>query len=163
MSRGLGDVYKRQHTHTQNWREADIRKADILGSRRNIQSFSDSCAHAWRLHINVFRFYIHETIIQWTWHEQTYQESGQITLSKARLYSTSEPDESRTPVEYVFNLIPWTRQQFVTSQWCSLYFYFFHLHCANGIIPMGNLGCFPRGWPAATESSYPTYCACWVF
>ena len=28
---------------------------------------------------------------------------------------------------------------------------------------MGNSACFPRGKPAATESSYPTYGACWVF
>ena len=28
---------------------------------------------------------------------------------------------------------------------------------------MGNSGCFPRGKPAATESHYPTYSACWVF
>ena len=26
-----------------------------------------------------------------------------------------------------------------------------------------NFGCFPRGKPAVTESSYPTYGACWVF
>ena len=28
---------------------------------------------------------------------------------------------------------------------------------------MGNSGCFPQGKPAATESRYPTYDACWVF
>ena len=28
---------------------------------------------------------------------------------------------------------------------------------------MGNSDCFPRGKPAATESHYPTYCACRVF
>ena len=28
----------------------------------------------------------------------------------------------------------------------------------NGISPMGNSGCFPRGKPAATESRYPTFC-----
>ena len=31
------------------------------------------------------------------------------------------------------------------------------------ISSMGNSGCFPRGKPAATESRYPTYDACWVF
>ena len=37
------------------------------------------------------------------------------------------------------------------------------MYCPSGISPMGNLGCFPQGKPAATESRYPTYCACWVF
>ena len=40
---------------------------------------------------------------------------------------------------------------------------FLQLYCPNGICPMGNSGCFPQGKPAATESRYPTYCACWVF
>ena len=40
---------------------------------------------------------------------------------------------------------------------------FLQLYCPSGISPMGNLGCFPQGKPAATESRYPTYCACWVF
>ena len=35
--------------------------------------------------------------------------------------------------------------------------------CPNEISPMGNSGCLPRGKPAATESRYPTYGACWVF
>ena len=43
-----------------------------------------------------------------------------------------------------------------------LLLYFFQLYCPNGISPMGNLGCFPQGKPAATELCYPTYCACWV-
>ena len=42
----------------------------------------------------------------------------------------------------------------------SLTFYFLQLYCPNGISPMGNLGCFPRGKPAATESRYPAYDAC---
>ena len=33
---------------------------------------------------------------------------------------------------------------------------FLQLYCPNGIYPMGNSGCFPRGKPAATESRYPT-------
>ena len=37
------------------------------------------------------------------------------------------------------------------------------LYCPNGISPMGNSGCLPQGKPAATESCYPTYFACWVF
>ena len=37
------------------------------------------------------------------------------------------------------------------------------MYCPSGISPMGNLGCFPWGKPAATESHYPTYYACWVF
>ena len=44
-----------------------------------------------------------------------------------------------------------------------LLFYFLQLYCPNGIFPMRNLGCFPWGKPAATESHCPTYCACWVF
>ena len=43
------------------------------------------------------------------------------------------------------------------------YFYFLRLYCPNGISPTGNSGCFPWGKPAATESRYPTYGACWVF
>ena len=31
-----------------------------------------------------------------------------------------------------------------------------------GSSPLGNSGCFPRGKPAASESCYPTYSACWV-
>ena len=34
---------------------------------------------------------------------------------------------------------------------------------SRGISPIGNSGCFPRGKPAATESRFPTFCACWVF
>ena len=37
------------------------------------------------------------------------------------------------------------------------------LYCPIGISPKGDSGCFPRGQPAATESRYPIYCACWVF
>ena len=36
------------------------------------------------------------------------------------------------------------------------------MYCPNGISPMGNSGCFPRGKPAAAESRYATYGACWV-
>ena len=42
-------------------------------------------------------------------------------------------------------------------------FYFLQLCCPNRISPMGNSGCLPQGKPAATESRYPTYGACWVF
>ena len=48
----------------------------------------------------------------------------------------------------------------------NFFFVFFcilQLYCPNGISPMGNSGCLPRGNPAATESRYPTYGACWVF
>ena len=44
-----------------------------------------------------------------------------------------------------------------------LFFIFIQLYCPNGISPMRNSGCFPREKPAATESRYPTYGACWVF
>ena len=44
-----------------------------------------------------------------------------------------------------------------------LFFNFLQLYCPNGISPMGNSGCFPRGKPAAKESRYPTHSACWVF
>ena len=40
---------------------------------------------------------------------------------------------------------------------------FLQLYCPNGVSPMRNLGCFPQGKPAATESNYPTHSACWVF
>ena len=36
-------------------------------------------------------------------------------------------------------------------------FFFLQLYCPNGISPMGNSGCFPRGKPAATGSCYQTY------
>ena len=49
------------------------------------------------------------------------------------------------------------------SQTITLHFYFLQLHCPDGIFPTGHSVCFPRGKPAATESRYPTYCACWVF
>ena len=40
----------------------------------------------------------------------------------------------------------------------EIYFLLFlQLNCPSGISPMGNLGCLPRGKPAATESRYPTY------
>ena len=31
-----------------------------------------------------------------------------------------------------------------------------HLYCPNGISPMGNLGCFAQGKPAATDATKPT-------
>ena len=40
---------------------------------------------------------------------------------------------------------------------------FLKLNCSIGISPMEKSGCFPRAKPAATESRYPTYGACWVF
>ena len=40
---------------------------------------------------------------------------------------------------------------------------FLQLYCPNKISPMGNAGCFFWGEPAATESCYPPYCACWLF
>ena len=53
------------------------------------------------------------------------------------------------------------------SLFLSLTFFFFfcllQLYYPNGITPVGNSGCLPRGKPAATESRYPTYGACWVF
>ena len=36
-------------------------------------------------------------------------------------------------------------------------------YCPSGISPMENSDCLPRGKPAATESRYPTFGACWVF
>ena len=44
----------------------------------------------------------------------------------------------------------------------TLFFLLLQLYCPSRISPMGNSGRFPRGKPAATESRYPTYCACWV-
>ena len=44
------------------------------------------------------------------------------------------------------------------------FFYFFlQLYCPNRISPTANSSCLPWGKPAATESCYPTYGACWVF
>ena len=72
-------------------------------------------------------------------------------------------------------LAPWaldctfTVDFFFSSISAFAFFYFFftfhilQLYCPNGIFFMGNSGCFPRGKPAATESRYPTYSACWVF
>ena len=55
-----------------------------------------------------------------------------------------------------------------SSQPASVYFvdyffFFLRLYCPSGISPIGISGCFPRGKPAATESCYPTYCACSMF
>ena len=50
-----------------------------------------------------------------------------------------------------------------------LYSFFFFFGCFlklylfNGISPVRNSGCFPRGKPAAAKSRYPTCGACWVF
>ena len=41
------------------------------------------------------------------------------------------------------------------------YCYFLHLYCPNGISTIGNSGCLCWNKPAATESRYPTYGACW--
>ena len=43
------------------------------------------------------------------------------------------------------------------------FFNFLQLYCPSGISPMRNSGCLPLGKPAATESRYPSYGACWVF
>ena len=51
----------------------------------------------------------------------------------------------------------------------TIFFFFFfllfflQLYCPSGISSMGNSGCFQRGKPAAKESRYPTFGACWVF
>ena len=48
----------------------------------------------------------------------------------------------------------------------SFFFFFLkllQLYCPSGISPIENSGCLPCGKPAATESRYPTYGACWVF
>ena len=43
-------------------------------------------------------------------------------------------------------------------------FFFYNCIVSLGFLPWEeNLGCFPLGKPAATESRYPTYGACWVF
>ena len=39
----------------------------------------------------------------------------------------------------------------------------YKMYYPNGISPMRNLACFLWGKPAATESRYPTFSACWVF
>ena len=46
-----------------------------------------------------------------------------------------------------------------------LYFTFTFYSCIvpMGHFVMGNSGCLPLGKPAATESLYPAYDACWVF
>ena len=41
--------------------------------------------------------------------------------------------------------------------------FFFLLYCPNRFSPIGISGCLPWGKPAATESRYPTYGACWMF
>ena len=46
---------------------------------------------------------------------------------------------------------------------CFSFCFFKQLYCPIGVSPVGNSGCFPRGEPAATESRYSTYGACWVF
>ena len=60
----------------------------------------------------------------------------------------------------------WTQPQDETSN-CKCVavclFVVLQLYCPSGISPMGNSDCFPRGMPAATESRYPAYGACWVF
>ena len=38
----------------------------------------------------------------------------------------------------------------------KIFFYFIHFVVPMGISPMGNLGLFPQGMPAATELHYPT-------
>ena len=52
---------------------------------------------------------------------------------------------------------------FISCFSCSVYFTFYNCTVQMGFLPWKNLGCFPWGKPAATESRYPTYCACWVF
>ena len=52
----------------------------------------------------------------------------------------------------------------VVSESLMIFYSFpLQLYCPNGISPKGNSGCLPQGKPAATESLYPTYGACWVF
>ena len=53
----------------------------------------------------------------------------------------------------------------MSSFYLFIYFYyhFLQLYRPNGISPMGNSDCLPRGQPAATESRNPIYGACWVF
>ena len=43
------------------------------------------------------------------------------------------------------------------------YIYIYNFYCPIRISSKENVGCFPRGKPAVTESCYPTYGACWVF
>ena len=45
----------------------------------------------------------------------------------------------------------------------EVFVFFLRLYCAIGISPIRNSGCSPRGKPAATESRYQTYGACWLF
>ena len=42
-------------------------------------------------------------------------------------------------------------------------YFILQLNRPSEISPMGNSGCLLRGKPAAAESRYPTYGACWVF
>ena len=44
-----------------------------------------------------------------------------------------------------------------------LFTYFLQLYCPKGISPREHCCCLPRRKPAATESPYPTYNACWMF
>ena len=44
-----------------------------------------------------------------------------------------------------------------------LLLYSLQLYCPNWVSPVGNSGYFSLGKPAATESRYPTYGACWMF
>ena len=50
-----------------------------------------------------------------------------------------------------------------SGKFVFFFFFSFQLCCSQVISPMRNLVCFPWGKPEATEASYSTYSACWVF
>ena len=70
-----------------------------------------------------------------------------LERNKPARYPCHAPDQLPFEVHTLFNV----------------FINFLQLYCPNGISPMGNSGCFPRGKPAATESRYQTYGANWVF
>ena len=63
--------------------------------------------------------------------------------------------------------LAWKRRKCANSFICRLHFLLLVVFCLTVLshwdFSMGNLGCFPWGKPAATESRYPIYGACWVF
>ena len=58
---------------------------------------------------------------------------------------------------------PYIQHQVITTECFTFLFFFKPVYCPIRISPMGNLGYFPWGKPAAAEMHDLIYGACWVF
>ena len=101
----------------------------------------------------------------------------QYTMMMIKVWPVSPMLKSPAPLPTAGSKRPTVSQHLLSGGWqtwkeldklhCKdltfTFYFFFSAVLSEWDFSHGKSGCLPRGKPAATESRYPTYGACWVF